>query len=178
MGRVNKYFTHVQPHLEEIKEWIVTMSEKQICQKLGVSVQAFQNYKNDFPELKEVMKTGRQDLVTELESALIKKAKGYDYVETKITTMQEKFSKEMEEELINLGITPEKVMSSRIHVTKTEKTTKHQTPDTGAIHLLLKNYKTVKKGADENWHNDDQEILDMKKKEIELKEKRTDAEVW
>ena len=49
--------------------------------------------------------------------------------------------------------------------------TKQALPDVASINLLLKNYDR------ENWANDPQ-ALDLKKKELELKEKQVEANLW
>lgn len=49
--------------------------------------------------------------------------------------------------------------------------TKSALPDVASINLLLKNYDK------ENWANDPQ-ALELRKKELELKEKQVDATVW
>ncbi len=49
--------------------------------------------------------------------------------------------------------------------------TKRALPDVASINLLLKNYDR------ENWANDPQ-ALDLKKKELELKEKQVEANLW
>lgn len=54
---------------------------------------------------------------------------------------------------------------------KTEIYTKYAHPDVAAINLLLKNYDK------ENWSNDPQ-MMDIKKKELELKEKAAELNNW
>ena len=49
--------------------------------------------------------------------------------------------------------------------------TKYAQPDTGAIHLLLKN-------IDPEWHNDDKATLDLKKEQLELAKKKQEADEW
>lgn len=143
LGRKGKYDTHVKPYLENIKEWYGEMDEKQIAERLGISIASWENYKNAYGELREALKNGRQELVSELKSALKKKAKGFYYEETK-TSIREENGKQI------------KVV---------EKFKKYAQPDTGAIHLLLKN-------LDETWRNDDQATLELKKKQMELTERR------
>ena len=145
-GRKNKYETHVKPYLKDIEQWCNTMSEKQIAKKLGVAYSSWCQYKLDFSELSDCVKKGRQDLVSELRSALIKRAKGYSYTETKIV---KEFGK----------------------VVKTEVVTKIQPPDVAALNLCLKNYDK------DNWANDPQ-MLDIRKKELELREKQIENNIW
>lgn len=145
-GRPNKYHTHVEPNLDKIKEMALTMTEKQIAQSLGVAYSSFMEYKKQYSELSESLKKGRQDLVIELKSALIKKALGFEYSEKK--TVKEYGT-----------------------VVREEVTVKHTQPDVAALNLLLKNYDK------DNWANDPQ-MLKIREKEIELKEKQIENNNW
>ena len=142
----NKYETNVKPNLDKIVKWMGTLSERQIASKLGVSHQSFINYKKQYPELAEAVVKGQQDLRDELYDTLKLKAKGYSYIETKIIE-DDKNGKRIE--------TYEK----------------YAQPDTGAIHLLLKN-------IDPDWHNDDKPTLDLKRKAQELEEKKLEMREW
>ena len=82
-GRPNKYISHVQPKLEEIEKLCLTMTEKQIAEYLGVGYSSWCDYKTKYPELTEALKKGREALVHELKSSLIRKAKGFNYTEKK-----------------------------------------------------------------------------------------------
>lgn len=44
-------------------------------------------------------------------------------------------------------------------------------PDLGSIHLLLKN-------LDDNWRNDDKTTIELRRAELELKQKRAEKEDW
>lgn len=114
-GRKSKYDTHVKPYLSEITEWCNTLNEAQICQRLGVSVSVFNEYKKKYPELTECLKKGRQNLVADLKSVLIKKAKGFQYKERK-------------------------VIRDSTGYEKIETYERSALPDVAAINLLLKNY--------------------------------------
>lgn len=142
----NKYETNVKPNLDKIVKWMGTLSERQIASKLGVSHQSFISYKKQYPELAEAVVKGQQDLRDELYDTLKRKAKGYSYIETKIIE-DDKNGKRIE--------TYEK----------------YAQPDTGAIHLLLKN-------IDPDWHNDDKPTLDLKRKAQELEEKKLEMREW
>lgn len=168
-GRKGKYETHVKPYLKKIEKWCNTMTEKQIAKRLGIANSTFNEYKKQFPELTEAIKKGRYDLIDELHSALIKKAKGYRYTETKEVTEEVKFPKEIYQMLLDAGLTPAQIGEAR--VVKTEICHKEQTPDTAAINLALKNYDK------DNWANDPQ-MLDIRKKELKLKEKQIENNGW
>lgn len=149
MPRASKYETYVKPHLEEIQKWVLDLNEKQIAEKLGITQASLENYKKKYPELAEVLIKGRQDLVLDLKDSLRKKARGFYYTETKTTIKDENGKK-----------------------TKyIEKHEKYAQPDTGAIHLLLKN-------LDEEWHNDDAFQMEMKRLQAELDRDRLEAQKW
>lgn len=149
MGRLDRYESHVQPHLAEIREWVGTMSEGQICKRLGIGMTSFAKYKREHEELREAVRGGREQLIEDLKSSLKKKAKGFEYTETK-TIIREEAGKKV------------KVI---------EQYHRYSPPDTGAIHLLLKN-------LDDTWRNDDRETMDLKAKKLELERQKAEAEDW
>lgn len=145
-GRPSKYKKHVEPYLDKIKQMALTMTEKQIAETLGVGYTAFREYKRRYPALNDALKKGRADLVMELRSTLIRRAKGFQYEEKKII----KEGGEVVQE---------------IHAIKSA------LPDVAALNLLLKNYDR------ENWANDPQ-TLELRKKELELRERQVEANEW
>lgn len=148
-GRKNKYETHVKPYFEKIKKWYLTKTETQIAQKLGITVQSWIKYKNQYPELRELLQDSKDDLVDELKGILKKKAQGFYYSETTKTVIKED-GKEIK---------------------KIEERQRYAQPDTGAIHLLLKN-------LDDDWHNDDKQTMDIKRKQVELTEQKINNDEW
>ncbi len=146
MARPNKYELHVEPYLDKIEQMALVMTEEQIAKTLGIGYATFRRYKEQYEQLRSALKKGRKDLVLELKSALIKKAKGYEVLETKT-------EKEHGE------------------VVKVTETVKHFQPDVAAINLLLKNYDR------ENWANDPQ-MIDIRKKELELAERKLESNEW
>lgn len=112
---VDKYYSHVEPYLAEIQIMALNMTEKQIAQELGVAPSSFRSYKHKHPALVDALKSGRRQLVMELKSTLIQKARGYTYTEEK------------------------EVYDENGDLIKKEVYHKTALPDTGAAHLLLKN---------------------------------------
>lgn len=149
MGRKNKYETNIKPHLKEVRELAANLTEYQIARKFGVTPQSLESYKKNYPELLEALRDGKKDLVNELKMTLIKKAKGFTYTESKQTLREEGGKK----------------------IKVVEKYEKYAQPDTGAIHLLLKN-------LDDSWRNDDKETIDQKRKQLELAERKVDQNEW
>lgn len=149
-GRKSVYDTVIFPNINKIEEWVKSgATEKQICEALGISVSAF-NVHKEKTELKEALKKGRSSLVLDLRSEMIKKAFKHT-LETKKTY-----------------VTQDENGSTRKH---TEITTKEVDGDTGALHLLLKNYDK------DNWKND-WDSYELKQAELELKKKVADDKDW
>lgn len=84
----NKYFSHVQPRLSEVSEWIKEgKTEREITKLLGVALSSWGEYKNKYPELKEAIKNIRGERAREeqdqaervaaVEDALYRSATGY-----------------------------------------------------------------------------------------------------
>ena len=115
MGRPSKYHTHVEPYLSEVEQMALDMTEEQIAKTLGVSYRAFCDMKVRYPQLSASLKKGRRQLVMELKSTLIKKAKGFGYIEKK--------------QVIEGG-----------EVVREEIYQRTALPDVAALNLLLKNY--------------------------------------
>lgn len=149
VGRKSRYETHIEPRLGEVREWIQLLDEGQIAKRLGVSRSCFETSKRKHPELCEALKRGRETLVEDLKMTLKKKAKGYTYEETMTRTVDE---------------------GGKITVI-TETKTKYAHPDTGAIHLLLKN-------LDDSWRNDDRETMDLRREKVQLDRERMENGNW
>lgn len=150
MGRKSRYESHVQPNLGKIAEWYTEMDEGAIAKRLGVARSTFEKYKAEHKELRDALTYGKQELVSDLKSALKKKAKGFYYDETKTCIRQDGNGKEV------------KVV---------EKYKRYAPPDLGAIHLLLKN-------LDDEWRNDDKATLEIKKEQLEIAREKAEATAW
>ena len=118
------------------------MTEAQIAKKLSVGYRNFCDYKRLYPQLEQAIKKGRSNLVMDLKSVLIKKAKGFSYEEKKIISDSDGY-------------------------TRKEVTQKYAPPDVAAINLLLKNYDKDNWSNDPQALKLKQEELELKKKQIE-----------
>ena len=140
----------VKAKLHLVEKWARDgISEEDIAKALGISITTLNSYKVDHPEILRAIKRGKETLITELENALIKKALGYDYEEKKVYTKTENGQA----------------------VTYTEITKKHQPPDTGALFGLLKN-------KDPEHYSDNPQMLQLKKQELELRERLAKEGSW
>ena len=77
VGRKCKYFTHILPHLEEIKQDRLNgLTEETIYKKYGVNRDSFYKYKKLYPELFEVLKHSKQLLVGQIKQSVFQTALG------------------------------------------------------------------------------------------------------
>ena len=150
-GRKSAYETRIKPRFAEISEWLANgATEKQIAHNLGVGGSTFEKYKATNAEFAEFLKNGRRNLVLQLRGALVKKALGFDYTETKTVKKTE----------------ADGSISETI-----ETANKRALPDVAALNLCLKNYDS------EDWANDPQQ-LKLKEKELELKREMAEKDNW
>lgn len=158
-GAPSKYETHVKSRFKEIEEWLTLgATEKEIWTNLGIHKSTFYDYKAKRKEFSDLLKNGRKKPVQEIKAAMFKRAKGFQYEEVKITTQHIEYEN-------GDVIIPAKVV-------RTERTTKTALPDTAAGLVLLQHW-----AKDEGWSRDPQG-LELKKKELELKEKKINEENW
>lgn len=141
-GRPGKYESHVEPYLDEIKDMALVMTEEQIAETLGIGYTSFRKYKSEYPALMDSLKNGRKQLVFQLKSTLIERAKGFHYKESKVIKED--------------GV-----------ITKEEIYTKFALPDVAANNLLLKNYDPDNWANDPQALKLKREELEIKKKQLE-----------
>ena len=128
-GRKSKYETHVKPKLHLITQWCKNGStDEQIYKKLRVGKESFYKYKREHVELSDALKIGKDDADDLVESALFKRALGYEYEETE------------ESETYN---------PDTGQTVKTRKIIKHLVADTTAQIFWLKNRRP------DRWRNND-----------------------
>ena len=92
------------------------LTDKQIAENIGVAYSTFRDWIKRFPALTAPLKRGKEVIDRQVENALLKRALGYEYVETT-------------KELTDLGLTV------------TKQVTKQVAPDTTAQIFWLKNRK-------------------------------------
>lgn len=93
---------------------------------MGISSTTYYRWLNEYEEIREAIKKGKAPVDQEVENALLKRAKGYDYIET-VTDYC--FSETEKDDDGN----PKKIIKN-IRMTK-----KHMAPDVGAAAFWLKN---------------------------------------
>lgn len=95
------------------------LNDKQIAKNLGITFQSYYTYQNKHIEFFEAIKRGKRPVDTEVENALLKRAKGYEY-------------EEVTEEI-------ETNANGEVRSKTTKVTVKKVAPDVGAIAFWLKN---------------------------------------
>lgn len=150
-GRKGKYETHIKPFFDKIDKMLNDgASEKQCAEALGVSYPAWNKYKQEYTELRELCSKPRTKLVEDLRSALIKKALGMKVEKKKIYSKKDEDGKEVKYTEITIDELP---------------------PDVAAINLALKNYDR------DNWANDPQSLA-IKREELALKKELAEFKEW
>lgn len=158
-GAPSKYESHVKARFNEISEWLsLGATEKEIWNNLGIHKSTFYDYKSKYKEFSDLLKKGRKKPVEEIKAAMLKRAKGFQYEEVKTVIERIEYN---DGEII--------VPARKV---RTETTTKTALPDVAAGLVLLKHWD-----KESGWTTDPQS-LELKKKELELKEKQAENDSW
>ena len=141
----------VQERLAEIEIWSRNgLSEAQMIKNIGVGKTSWEKYKKDHSELAEVLKKGREVQVTEVENSLFKLATGYYYYVDEAIKVKDPGGGE------------------HVEVVRLKK---HKPPETGAMCFFLKNKDS------KNWA-DNPQMIDIKRKELGLRQKESEFKAW
>lgn len=62
------------------------LTDEQIAQNMGVGYSTLQTWKSKYQDIQDTLKKGKEVVDFEVENALLKRALGYEYVETKTKT--------------------------------------------------------------------------------------------
>lgn len=151
-GRKDAYETKIKPRFDEIRDWLINgANDDNIIHNLGIHKDTFYKYIKEKTEFSDLIKNGRIAIVAQLRSALIKKAMGFEYQESKIIERED-------------PDTGEKVKTVETY-------NKKALPDVAALNLALKNYDP------DNWSNDPQGDK-IKREELELKKQKLEKDDW
>lgn len=151
----SKYDTKVKPRLKEIKQWIESgATNVEIAEQLDITQPTLYKYINEHEELDKIIKEGRTAKVKELTTALFDKAIGGKRV------VKEEY--ELDEE------TGEMKLVKEVY--------KFIPPCETAIMILLKHWDKNEDGTCK-WSNEPAAI-ELKKREVELKENTAEDNNW
>ena len=152
-GRPSVFDKKIKPFFDKIVEWRENgATERDIAKRLDVAWSTFRKYKSSNEEFSALLKKGEILMIQKLRGALMKKAMGYQYIETKKIYKRDEISGQMV-------------------VASIEETVKTAHADVAALNLALKNYDP------DNWSNDPQADK-FKREELELKKKALEEKIW
>lgn len=147
--RRDSYEVRVKPKLDLVIGWCrVGLSNEQISENLGISVQSFNNYLKRYEEFADAVDKGREPLEIHIENALVKRALGYSYKEV---TRERKLVKNPE------------TGEAEFKLVVTKSVTKHVMPDVGAQQYYLEHR------ASKRWERVPQAYIDSVQVNADIK---------
>lgn len=174
-GRKSKYETNVKPRFDEIAQWAENgMSERDMADNLNVHYSTFIGYKSQFHELNELLKKSRKHPVEDIKAAMLKRAKGFQFIEKKVVRQYIELPEELKAMLEDNGI--DVGGYERPQLVRTEETLKTAVPDVAAGLVLLQHWDRNEDGS-VKWSRDPAK-MEMQKEELELKKQKVDEEYW
>ncbi len=152
---MNIYEEKVKPNLERVKELASEgLTQEQIANAFGVNYRTFKRYIEEEEELRQALNSGRETAIKEVENAMFQSAIG-----GKVT--------------VKKGMKVKKVIyengkkKGEVETVEPYDEEIYVKPDTQAGIFLLKNWAKDRYSADPIMH-------DLKRREVELKEKLAD----
>ena len=89
------YETHVEPRLNTVTKWAREgVIDKDIASRLGIGYCTLRDYKKKYPALQAALSMGKEEADAMVESALFKRALGFEYEEVKTIIEQTTGGKE------------------------------------------------------------------------------------
>ena len=125
MGAKGKYAKWLQPdNLLRLQAWARDgLSDEQMAHNIGITTTTLYDWKKKYPVFSEALARGKEVVDIEVENALLKRAKGYDYIETTSELIADKNAK------------------NKAVMKVTKRVTRHVLPDVKAIVFWLTNRK-------------------------------------
>lgn len=125
MGARGKYAKWLQAdNLLRLQAWARDgLSDEQMAHNIGITTTTLYDWKKKYPAFSEALACGKEVVDIEVENALLKRAKGYDYIETTSELIADKNAK------------------NKAVMKVTKRVTRHVPPDVKAIVFWLTNRK-------------------------------------
>jgi hypothetical protein len=156
----SKWYTHVEPRLDEIYEWACNgLQDNEIYKNLNIGKNAFYQYLNKYEELKDTLTRARTKSVEIVKNELFKNCTGYPYWEDVAYKCKVK------------KYDDEGRLISEEDVIKTATLQKYSPSNVQAIQYYLNN-RDKKEWANNPHAND------LKKEELELRKRLAEEEIW
>ena len=95
MGAKGKYAKWLLPdNLLRLQAWARDgLSDEQMAHNIGITTTTLYDWKKKYPAFSEALSRGKEVVDIEVENALLKRAKGYDYIETTSELIADKNAK-------------------------------------------------------------------------------------
>lgn len=153
-GKYQEWLT--EDGLIKIEGWARDgLTDKQIAENIGISRSTLNKWKNDFSDISDTLKRGKEVVDRQVENALFKRALGYEYTERTAKVVDrdpdvvEAERREFENrfKLDNPEATSQEIKDAAVKAIPTRErivfleVDKQIAPDTGAIAFWLKNRK-------------------------------------
>lgn len=125
MGAKGKYAKWLQSdNLLRLQAWARDgLSDEQMAHNIGITTTTLYDWKKKYPAFSEALARGKEVVDIEVENALLKRAKGYDYIETTSELIADKNAR------------------NKAVMKVTKRVTRHVPPDVKAIVFWLTNRK-------------------------------------
>ena len=156
----SKYYTHVEPKLDEVYQWACNgLQDFEIYKNLNIGKNTYYQYQNQHEEFKDLLTRARTTAEVTVENELFKMCRGYPYWEEVCVKVKKKEYSE-DGQVIKEYETLEK-----------KSVQKYSPANFSAVQFYLINK------AKQNWasnpHNND-----LKKEELEFKKQHEDMKEW
>ena len=151
MANKDRYKQFVEPNLDKIAKMAETMTQREIADALHVGYSTFKTYIAKHKPLKDALNRAVPAKAKLGEGAILRLIEGYFYEETKVIEELDKESGDMV-------------------ITRRETFKKYMPPSVAAVNLFNKNYLP-------GWANDPQ-ALELRKRELELQERKIEEQSW
>ncbi|WP_166083112.1 helix-turn-helix domain-containing protein [Erysipelothrix anatis] len=85
-----KYVRWLEPkNLMLLESWARKLTNEQIAVNIGISPKTLYSWMNTYPEIREAVSRGKEVVVSEVEHALLKRAKGYTETVEKVKVLND-----------------------------------------------------------------------------------------
>lgn len=172
---VNEWMTY--EGLEEVKEWAaIGFTNKDMADKMGVTLAGFHKWLKQYPELKQAISEGKAKINSRVENALLKAALGYRTRESRITTIM-RFGKvvETQKETIDKDQPPNITAAQTWLYNRMPDTWKHHTrreagildgiEEDASIHITVERAKAKEIEEESGWDTEVNETVSLSKAE-------------
>lgn len=101
-----KYSEWLKPEgLLKLEGWARDgLTDKQIAYNIGINVCTLYDWKNNYSDISNALKKGKEVVDRQVENALLKRALGYSYIEKRV---KKEFGEVVEETLIEKEVVPD-----------------------------------------------------------------------